>query len=114
MAGCRCVVEKNLELLGNAFVGCAQLILEAKHARTFEATTPTSLLERTSWGDKQARDRLLERHRARLRTMIAVRLDRRYQARVDPSDVVQDVLKEAAAPGRLPEGSSAAVPCLAA
>lgn len=54
------------------------------------------LLERTSWGDERARDRLLERHRDRLRTMIAVRLDRRYQARIDPSDVVQDVLKEAA------------------
>ncbi len=54
------------------------------------------LLERTSWGDAQARDLLLKRHRARLRTMIAVRLDRRFQARVDPSDVVQDVLKEAA------------------
>ena len=55
------------------------------------------LLERTSWGDLRARDRLLERHRARLRTMIAVRLDRRYRARIDPSDVVQDVLTEAAA-----------------
>jgi hypothetical protein len=49
------------------------------------------LLERTSWGDELARDRLLERHRARLRTMIAVRLDRRYLARIDPSDVDQDV-----------------------
>ncbi len=53
------------------------------------------LLERTSWGDDDARDSLLERHRARLRTMIAVRLDRRLQARLDPSDVVQDVLQEA-------------------
>ncbi len=53
------------------------------------------LLERTSWGDKQARDLLLERHRARLRTMIAVRMDRRIRARIDPSDVVQDVLQEA-------------------
>ena len=54
------------------------------------------LLERTSWGDDQARNHLLERHRHRLRTMIAVRLDRRLQSRVDPSDVVQDVLQEAA------------------
>jgi RNA polymerase sigma-70 factor (ECF subfamily) len=53
------------------------------------------LLERASWGDEDARDRLLERHRARLRTMVAVRLDRRYQARIDPSDVVQEVLEEA-------------------
>ena len=54
------------------------------------------LLERTSWGDERARDQLLERNRARLRTMIAVRMDRRIKARFDPSDVVQDVLQEAA------------------
>src|SRR3954462_11735181 len=54
------------------------------------------LLERTSWGDDRARDLLLERHRARLKTMIAVRMERRLQARVDPSDVVQEVLHEAA------------------
>src|SRR5205085_4756112 len=53
------------------------------------------LLERTSCGDDRARNRLLERHRARLRTMIAVRMDRRLKARVDPSDVVQEVLQEA-------------------
>jgi hypothetical protein len=45
------------------------------------------ILERTSWGRELARDRLLERHRARFRTMIAVRLDRRYQARIDASDL---------------------------
>jgi len=56
----------------------------------------SDLLERTSWADDRARNLLLERHRARLRTMIAVRLDRLLKARVDPSDVVQDVLKEAA------------------
>src|SRR5262245_10726470 len=54
------------------------------------------LLERTSWGDDQARNLLLQRHRARLKTMIAVRMDRRLKARSDPSDVGQDVLEEAA------------------
>jgi RNA polymerase sigma-70 factor (ECF subfamily) len=53
------------------------------------------LLERTRWGDDGAWNLLLKRHRARLRTMIAVRMDRRLKARVDPSDVVQDVLDEA-------------------
>src|SRR5262249_37623824 len=38
---------------------------------------------------------LLDRHRDRLRQMIAVRLDHRLAPRVDPSDVVQDVLLEA-------------------
>jgi RNA polymerase sigma-70 factor (ECF subfamily) len=37
----------------------------------------------------------VERHRARLRKMVAWRLDRRLAARVDPSDVVQEVLAEA-------------------
>jgi RNA polymerase sigma-70 factor (ECF subfamily) len=53
------------------------------------------LLERTRWGDDRARNLLLRRHRARLRTMIAVRMDQRLKVRVDPSDVVQEVLDEA-------------------
>jgi len=46
-------------------------------------------------GDVHARSRLLERHRGRLRRMVAVRLDRRLAVRVDPSDVVQEALTEA-------------------
>src|SRR5262245_5271589 len=48
-----------------------------------------------SRGDTAARSELLQRHQKRLRQMIAVRMDRRLAARVDPSDVVQDVLLEA-------------------
>jgi RNA polymerase sigma-70 factor (ECF subfamily) len=55
------------------------------------------LLAHASRGDARARDRLFARHRGRLRRMVAVRLDRRAAARVDPSDVVQDTLAEAAA-----------------
>src|SRR5213080_1218802 len=55
------------------------------------------LLASASRGDATARGRLLERHRPRLRRMVAVRLDRRVAARVDPSDVVQDAMLEAAA-----------------
>jgi RNA polymerase sigma-70 factor, ECF subfamily len=47
-------------------------------------------------GDQTARGRLLERHRGRLRKMVTVRLDRRVAARVDPSDVVQEALADAA------------------
>jgi RNA polymerase sigma-70 factor (ECF subfamily) len=54
------------------------------------------LVELASQGDDQARQQLLMRHRARLRRMVAVRLDRRLAARVDPSDVVQETLTEAA------------------
>ena len=53
------------------------------------------LLDDARRGDPSARGRLLDRHRDRLRRMIAVRLDRRLAARVDPSDVVQETLRSA-------------------
>jgi RNA polymerase sigma-70 factor (ECF subfamily) len=54
------------------------------------------LLACAAQGDQAALGLLLERHRQRLRHMIAVRLDRRLQARLDPSDVLQETLAEAA------------------
>jgi RNA polymerase sigma-70 factor (ECF subfamily) len=53
------------------------------------------LLQRAAAGDADARQRLLVVHQKRLRQMIAVRMDRRLAARIDPSDVVQDTLAEA-------------------
>src|SRR5437588_12001690 len=53
------------------------------------------LLARVRRGDGSARQLLWARHRQRLRRMIALRLDRRLRARVDPSDVVQEALTEA-------------------
>jgi RNA polymerase sigma-70 factor (ECF subfamily) len=53
------------------------------------------LLRRVAGGDAAARGSLLHRHRHRLTRMIAVRLDRRLAARLDPSDVVQETLTEA-------------------
>ena len=53
------------------------------------------LLERFLAGDRAARELLLDRHRQRLRRMIALRLDPRLGARVDPSDVLQETLAEA-------------------
>jgi RNA polymerase sigma-70 factor, ECF subfamily len=53
------------------------------------------LVQRSAGGDDAARQELLGRHRDRLRKMIGVRLDRRLLARLDPSDVVQEVLMEA-------------------
>src|ERR1700747_3055407 len=55
------------------------------------------LLERVVTGDAAARDELLQRHRSQLRRMVAVRVDPRLAARVDPSDVVQESLAEAPA-----------------
>jgi RNA polymerase sigma-70 factor (ECF subfamily) len=57
------------------------------------------LLEQASQGDADARQQLLGRHRGRLRRMVAIHLDRRLAARLDPSDVVQEAL--AAAAGKL-------------
>jgi RNA polymerase sigma-70 factor (ECF subfamily) len=54
------------------------------------------LIERAAAGEAGATNKLWERHRERLRRMIAVRLDRRIAARVDPSDVVQEALADAA------------------
>jgi RNA polymerase sigma-70 factor, ECF subfamily len=55
-----------------------------------------ALLEQARRGDVAARQQLLGRHRDRLRQMVAVHLDRRVTARVDPSDVVQEALADAA------------------
>lgn len=55
-----------------------------------------SLLRKISDGEADALNHLMDRHRPALRRMIEMRLDRQIQGRVDASDVVQDVLIEAA------------------
>jgi RNA polymerase sigma-70 factor, ECF subfamily len=54
------------------------------------------LIEQASRGDPAAREKLLVRHRDRLCNMVQVRMDRRLAARIDPSDVVQEALADAA------------------
>ena len=54
------------------------------------------LLRKAADGDGAAIAALFERHRGRLRRMIALRLDDRVAARVDASDVVQEALVDAA------------------
>jgi len=53
------------------------------------------LLQRAAEGDTAARQQLFVRHQHRLRQMVAVRMDRRLAARVDPSDLVQEALMDA-------------------
>jgi RNA polymerase sigma-70 factor (ECF subfamily) len=48
------------------------------------------LLERARGGDQQAAAELFDRHRVRLKHMVRLRMDRRLQGRVDPSDVLQE------------------------
>ena len=58
-----------------------------------------TLLAAVRGGDDDAVNRLLEKHRAPIRPLVDMRLDRKVQQRVDVSDVVQDVMIEAS--GRL-------------
>src|SRR5690606_7450138 len=59
------------------------------------------LLKQAGEGNAEAVNGLMDRHRAALRRLIELRLDRALAARVDASDVVQDVLLVAG--GRLEE-----------
>lgn len=59
------------------------------------------LVQRASGGDEAALADLFGRHRSRLRQMVRLRLDRRLQGRVDPSDVLQEAYIDLA--GKLPE-----------
>ncbi len=52
------------------------------------------LLERARAGDQAAVNEIFTRHRARLRRMVDLRLDRRLQARIDASDVIQEAYVE--------------------
>jgi RNA polymerase sigma-70 factor (ECF subfamily) len=52
-------------------------------------------LKHAAAGDAECWRRLLEPHHARLRRMVAGRMDSRLQGRVDPSDVLQNAYVEA-------------------
>ena len=60
-----------------------------------------ALLEQAAAGDSLARERLLQRHRPRLREFVEAHLDPALRARLDASDVVQEAQMEAAR--RLPD-----------
>jgi RNA polymerase sigma-70 factor (ECF subfamily) len=57
---------------------------------TDEASEAEDLLRRAAAGDEQARAALFACYRGRLRQMVHLRLDRRLQGRLDPSDVLQE------------------------
>jgi RNA polymerase sigma-70 factor, ECF subfamily len=66
-----------------------------------ESRESDALLDRAAVGDQAALAEFWERHRKRLRQMVRLRLDRRLQGRVDPSDVLQEAYLDLAQ--RLPE-----------
>jgi RNA polymerase sigma-70 factor, ECF subfamily len=59
------------------------------------STDSNQLLEQARGGNQAALNELFGRHRARLRRMVDLRLDRRLQARIDASDVIQEAYVEA-------------------
>ncbi len=60
-----------------------------------EANSESTLLEQARKGDLEAMGRLFEYYRQRLRMTIDLRLDRRLQGRLDPSDVLQEAYLDA-------------------
>jgi RNA polymerase sigma-70 factor (ECF subfamily) len=54
------------------------------------------LIDRAAAGDSAALAELFGRYRKRLRAMVRLRLDRRLQGRVDPSDVLQEAYLDVA------------------
>ncbi len=53
-------------------------------------STSDDLIRRASSGDQEALAQVFALHRDRLRQMVRLRLDRRLQGRLDPSDVLQE------------------------
>jgi RNA polymerase sigma-70 factor, ECF subfamily len=58
---------------------------------TQDSSATHRLLRRVADGDRESWGALLTRHEARLRRMVAFRLDPRLQGRIDPGDVLQEV-----------------------
>lgn len=61
-----------------------------------DSAATRALLDRAAAGDGRAVDELLARHRPALTAFVAVHLDPRAAARVDPSDVVQEAQADVA------------------
>jgi RNA polymerase sigma-70 factor (ECF subfamily) len=64
---------------------------------TLDSSETDRILQQAARGDGQVLGTLLARHRDRLRRMVALRMDRRLQGRIDPSDVIQEAYLEASA-----------------
>src|SRR5262245_39325008 len=64
---------------------------------TPDSAETAELLDQVRHGDRQALERLLARHRPELQGFVEVHLDAELNARLDPSDVVQEAQVEAVA-----------------
>jgi RNA polymerase sigma-70 factor, ECF subfamily len=68
---------------------------------TEQPTNPDDLMTPAAAGDQDALAKVFALHRERLRQMVRLRLDRRLQGRLDPSDVLQEAYLDFSR--RLPE-----------
>src|SRR5262245_19516024 len=76
-------------------VGCGNRSKERPGMKSSHSDT-VRLVRQAVEGEVAAIEALLGQFRSQLRQMVAVRMDSRLKARLDPSDVVQMVLAEAA------------------
>ena len=61
---------------------------------TGNSSETNQLLEQAAQGDPEGLGTLLAKHGDRLRRMVALRMDRRLQGRIDPSHVIQETCLE--------------------
>lgn len=80
------------DFICEVFALIGRFVIEENQMTPTQLPDTDHLLELAALGDCEACERLLDRHRDRVRKMIAVRLDDRLAARLDPSDVVQETL----------------------
>lgn len=66
------------------------------HDPTLDSAETATLLEQARQGCPEALDALLRRHRDDVHAFVSLRMDPRLARRIDPSDVVQESLLEAA------------------
>jgi RNA polymerase sigma-70 factor, ECF subfamily len=62
---------------------------------TPDSSETERLLAEAGGGDREALERLLDRHRSYVRQVVAMRIDPQMATRVDPSDIVQETQMEA-------------------
>jgi RNA polymerase sigma-70 factor, ECF subfamily len=72
------------------------MVTNSPPAGLSDESETSRLVRQAAGGDQQAWTRLLARHRDRLSRMVAARMDRRLQGRIDPSDVIQEACVVAA------------------
>jgi RNA polymerase sigma-70 factor (ECF subfamily) len=70
--------------------------METRTRQENDPSDERACLERAAAGDHGAWDAILAPHRDRLRRMVGLRLDYRLRGRIDPSDVIQEALLQAA------------------